>query len=431
MNERTVFRSEKLREEYTRITHKSGLDIYVFPKKMATAYAIFATKYGGGDSRFKLAGDSEFVDVPYGVAHFLEHKMFENENGEDTFARFGALGADINAYTAYDRTAYHFQCTENVYQSLAELLSFVTHPYFTPENVQKEQGIIAQEIQMRVDNPFTRRYFQMLQALYHDPQVYTDICGTLDSIAQITAKTLYDCYRVFYNLSNMALVVCGDVTVEEVLAVADATLPIQAPVEIIRDIPPEHRAIVSPKLSGAMDVSMPLFAIGIKDFPRNLADAERMRRHAALSILCKMLFDQSGDLYNSLYAEGLISGTLQYGYEIGPAIAYVSVCGKSEKPDTVLARVKAAVADALKNGLSHAAFLRCKRVLYADFVGSFDATADIANLMLDFLFEGVEPLSYLALLEKITFEEITQLLHEVFKPEMYAMSVVYPKEEEK
>ncbi|MBQ3125913.1 MAG: insulinase family protein, partial [Clostridia bacterium] len=164
-NERTVFRSELLREEYTKISHHSGLDIYVFPKKLSTAYAIFATKYGSVDTRFKLAGDSEFVEIPDGVAHFLEHKMFENEDGIDTFEKFSAYGADANAYTSHNRTAYLFSCTTHFRESLTELLTYVTHPYFTPETVQKEQGIIGQEIRMGDDNPGTRRYYQLLQSL--------------------------------------------------------------------------------------------------------------------------------------------------------------------------------------------------------------------------------------------------------------------------
>lgn len=427
-NERTVFRSERLREEYTKIAHKSGLDIYVFPKKLTTTYAIFATKYGSVDTRFKLAGDSEFVTIPDGVAHFLEHKMFENEDGVDTFARFGVYGADANAYTSHNRTAYLFSCTEHFRESLTELLTYVTHPYFTSENVQKEQGIIGQEIRMGDDNPSTRRYYQLLKALFHGRQIYTHICGTVDSIAQITDKTLYDCYRVFYNLSNMALVVCGDVQVDEVLAVADEVLPMEEPVEIIRDLTPEPAAIVSPKVSCQMEVAQPIFSIGIKDDPHALSDIDRVRREAALSILCEMLFNKTGNLYNSLYEEGLISGGLGFGYDNNPTYAYVGIDGESRDPDTVLAWIKSAVADAQKNGLSRTAFTRCKRVMYADFVKEFDSTSEIADLMLDYLFAGIEPLSYAELLDAVTFEDVEKLLAEVFKPEAYAMSVVYPQE---
>lgn len=428
-NERTVFRSERLREEYTKISHKSGLDIYVFPKKLTTTYAIFATKYGSVDTRFKLAGDERFVEIPDGVAHFLEHKMFANEDGIDSFEKFSAFGADANAYTSHNRTAYLFSCTEKFRESLTELLTYVTHPYFTPESVAKEQGIIGQEIRMGDDNPGTRRYYQLLRALFHGRQIYTHICGTVESIAEITDRTLYDCYRVFYNLSNMALVVCGDVTVDEVLAVADEVLPIQTPVEIIRDTMPEPADIVSPKISSEMEVAQPIFSIGIKDDPYALSAIDRVRREAAFSILLDMLFNKSSEIYNSLYEDGLISGGLGFGYDNNPTYAYIGLSGESRDPDTVLERIKAAVANAQQNGLSRTAFTRCKRVMYADFVKDFDSTSDIADLMLDYLFAGIEPLSYAELLDEVTFEDVEALLNEAFKPERYAISVVYPRKE--
>ncbi len=428
-NERTVFRSERLREEYTKISHKSGLDIYVFPKKLSTTYAIFATRYGSVDTRFKLAGDSEFVELPGGVAHFLEHKMFENEDGIDTFEKFSAYGADANAYTSHNRTAYLFSCTDHFRESLTELLTYVTHPYFTPETVQKEQGIIGQEIRMGDDNPGTRRYYQLLRALFHGPQIYTHICGTVESIAQITDRLLYDCCRVFYNLSNMALVVCGDVSVEEVLAVVDAVLPIEQPVEIIRDTTPEPAEIVSSRISSEMEVAQPIFMIGIKDDPYALSVVDRVRREAAFSILLDMLFNQSSEIYNTLYEDGLITGGLGYGYDNNPTYAYVSLSGESRDPEAVLARIRASIADAQKNGLSETAFVRSKRVMYAEFVKEFDSTSNIADLMLDYLFADIEPLSYAELLDAVTLADVEALLRDVFDPAKYAMSVVYPRKE--
>ncbi|MBR7184995.1 MAG: insulinase family protein [Clostridia bacterium] len=429
MSECTVFRSASLRETYTKIKHKSGLDIYVFPKKLTTTYAIFATRYGSVDTRFKLAGDADFSEVPDGVAHFLEHKMFDNEDGVDSFARFSAYGADANAYTSHHRTAYLFSCTENFSESLAELLTYVTHPYFTPESVAKEQGIIGQEIRMGDDNPAHRRYYNLLRALFHGKQIYTNICGTVESIAQITDQILYDCCRVFYHPCNMALVVCGDVTVEEVLTIADQHLPMREPVEIIREYPPEPESVYMPKITAEMSVAQPMFSIGIKDPCANHEPADRLRREAAFSILCEMLFNKSGDLYNTLYREGLLLGGLGYGYESNPGYAYVSLNGNSHDPDAVLARIKAAIADAQQNGLSATAFARCKRVMYAEFVRDFDSTADIADMMLDFVFADVEPLSYAEVLDSITFAEVEALLKEAFCPERFAMSVINPIKE--
>ena len=430
MSERKTYRSDLLGEEYTLIRHKSGLDIYVFPKRLTTAYAVLATNYGAADTRFRLAGDEAWVDVPDGVAHFLEHKMFANEDGIDSFEKFGALGANANAYTSHDQTAYLFSCSEKFEESLKELLTYVTHPYFTPESVEKEQGIIAQEIRMGDDNPSSQRYYQLLRALYHNRQVYTHICGTLDSIAEITDQTLYDCYRVFYNLSNMVLVICGDVDIDAVLNVADQILPVQSRVEILRDSPGEPREIVHGKLSCHMEVAQPIFAIGIKDDPYGLAPAERVRRGNALDILCEMLFNQSGELFNSLYREGLLAGSLGFGYDEGRTYAFVGLSGESPDPDAVFERIKAAVENAKKNGLSRTDFIRCKRVMYAELVREFDSTSDIADLILDAVQSGIEPFDFVSILDSVTFEDVESVLHEVFRPESYALSVIYPKEEQ-
>lgn len=430
MNERKTYRSDLLGEEYTLIHHKSGLDIYVFPKRLTTTYAVFATEYGAADTRFRLAGDEAWIDVPDGVAHFLEHKMFANEDGIDSFEKFGVLGANANAYTSHDQTAYLFGCSEKFEESLEELLTYVTHPYFTPESVEKEQGIIAQEIRMGDDNPSSRRYYQLLRALYGNRQIYTPICGTVESIAQITDQTLYDCYRVFYNLSNMVLVICGDVEVNTVLAAADRILPVQEKVEILRDRSEEPRDAIHSKLSCRMEVAQPIFTIGIKDDPFSFAPADRVRRGNALDILCEMLFNQSGELFNSLYQEGLITGSLGFGYDEGRTYAFVGLSGESPNPEAVLARVRKAVEDAKKNGLSRTDFTRCKRVMYAELVREFDSTSDIADLILDAVQSGIEPFDFVSILDSVTFEDVENVLHEVFRPEAYALSVIYPKEEE-
>ena len=180
MNNVTTKRNEFLKEEYYTYRHKSGLSVYVFPKKLSTTYALFATRYGSIDSKFKLAGDKDFTTVPDGIAHYLEHKLFENPNGEDTFSRFAKFGASANAYTGNTMTAYLFSCTSNFGESLEVLLDFVKTPYFTPETVEKEQGIIAQEIKMYDDHPFRRLYHMMLEAMYEKHNVLINVAGTVE-----------------------------------------------------------------------------------------------------------------------------------------------------------------------------------------------------------------------------------------------------------
>ena len=213
-----------LGEEYRIYRHPCGLDIYIFPKKMTTAYALFGTKYGSLDNRLIDSEGNEKI-VPDGIAHFLEHKLFSNEDGTDSFERFSALGADANAYTSFNKTVYLFSCTDHFYESLAELIDFVTNPYFTKESVASEVGIISEEIRMYRDHPADRCFYGMLEGLYEHHSIRRNICGTVRSISRITPELLYDCYHSYYQFSNMALVICGDVDDEEVLKIAKAHLP--------------------------------------------------------------------------------------------------------------------------------------------------------------------------------------------------------------
>ena len=216
-------KSERAGDSYYKIDHPSGLTVYVYPKEgYNSAYAIIGTKYGSVNTCFSLDG-GEKITVPDGIAHYLEHKLFESEDG-DAFARYAKTGASANAYTSFEKTCYLFSCTDKFDESFEILLDFVQSPYFTAETVAKEQGIIGQEIKMYDDSPDWRVMFNMLEKMYHHHPVKIDIAGTVESIAEITAEKLYQCYNTFYNLNNMALCVAGNVTVEQVLKTCDRML---------------------------------------------------------------------------------------------------------------------------------------------------------------------------------------------------------------
>lgn len=423
-------RSEFLREEYYSYKHKSGLDVYVFPKKLSTAYALFATKYGSIDSKFKLEGDGKFTTVPDGIAHYLEHKLFENPSGEDTFTRYAKFGASANAYTGNTMTAYLFSCTSNFSESLEVLLDFVTTPYFTPETVEKEQGIIAQEIRMYDDHPFRRLYHMLLESMYEKHNVRINVAGTVESISHITADILYECYRVFYNLSNMMLIVCGDVTVDEVNKVCDKVLKEQKPVNIIRDYPEEKAEVFMARNECAMQVAKPLFGIGIKDVDISEDGTERMKKAAAADILNDVLFGKAGEFFNKLYEEGLISGQFDAGYSSCKSFAFNSLFGESDDPETVYARFCECVENAKENGLCKEDFERSKRALYANTVKWFDSTDDIANNFLQFKLDDGDLLDYADVIAGVTYEDVTELLHKAYKNEYYSLAIVKPLETE-
>lgn len=413
----TVFESKLLGERYVRFSHPCGLPIYVFPKKMSTAHALFATHFGSVDGG---------ADFPAGIAHFLEHKLFSNEDGSDSFECFSAFGADANAYTSHTRTVYLFSATDRFYDSLGELIDFVTHPYFTPQTVEKEQGIIGEEIRMCRDNPYDKCYYSMLDGLYFSHPVKTEICGSISSIAKITDKTLYDCYRAYYRPSNMALVVCGDVDPEEVFRFADAHLPLAWGDDAVKrsfcDEPPRaHRALVE----SVGQVAKPIFAIGVKecDIPQDLA-----RREAAMAVLCEMLFSQSGELYESLFERGLISPDFSAEYALTRGFGFLQIAGEADDPRAVYDEICAYLARKAREGLSREDFERCRRVEFSEYIKSFDSTEEIANALLSFAFDGASLFEYADIINSLTFEEIGQLFAAFFEPSRFTLSVVYPQE---
>lgn len=424
-----IFESTLLREKYYKYTHECGLDIYVFPKKLSSTYALLGTHYGSIDNSFSLEGDEKTVSVPDGIAHFLEHKLFANEDGSDSFEHFSAIGADANAYTTFNKTAYLFSCTENFEAALSELIDFVTHPYFTDESVKKEQGIIAQEIKMYDDSPTEACYYGMLESLYEHHIIRRNICGSVESIEKITPELLYECYRVFYNPSNMALIVCGDVTPDEVIRIADEHLARECPkIKIIRatENSSESASVFKARSEKRMKVSKPIFNIGIKDTDIPASPVERQKKDAAMSILNEILFSRAGKLYSELFESAMISPEMSYCYTINESFAFNSIAGEADDPDAVLAKIREHIKKTAAKGLSISDFERGKRVMYAEFVKEFDSTEGIANNLFSFVFDGAEILGYADIINSISFDDVSALFEKVFKDEFFTISVVYP-----
>ena len=430
MTEKQIFESPLLCEKYEKITHPSGLDIYVFPKKLTTAYAVFGVKYGSIHNRFTTTDGTEVV-LPDGVAHFLEHKLFANEDGSDSFERFSQFGADANAYTSFNKTAYLFSCTENFESALEELLRFVTHPYFTKKSVASEVGIIAEEIKMYDDNPSDRCFYGMLEGMYENHSIRRNICGSVASISKITPELLYDCYNTFYNLHNMALIVCGDIDTDTVLKVADAELPkhtLPFSAKTIDENAGEAPEVFAPYVERKMQVSKPIFNIGIKDVEIPQDPTARQKKDAVMAILDEMIFSRAGKLYSSLFERELISPNMSYGYSISKSSAYNSLAGEADDPKKVLEEILAYIDELRKNGLSYEDFLRGKRVMYAEFVKSFDSTDNIANNLLSFICEDAELLSYADIIDSVTFEDVQTAFETAFLPARITLSVILPLE---
>ena len=431
MTDRMLFKSDLLSESYERISHPSGLDIYVFKKDFTSTYAIFGVKYGSIHNRF-TAADGSVLTVPDGIAHFLEHKLFTNEDGSDSFERFSEYGSDANAYTSFNKTAYLFSCTENFDKSLHELLRFVTHPYFTKRSVKTEIGIIGEEIKMYDDSPSDRCFYGMLEGMYKTHSIRRNICGSAKSISKITPEILYSCYNTFYNLRNMALVVCGNVDTDEVIRIADEELCTPAPafnvtVENENDL--EAPEAFCHYVEQRMHTAKPIFNIGFKDTAIPGDARARQKKDAVMSILDEMIFSRAGELYSSLFERGLISPGMSYGYTIAPTSAYNSIAGEADDPKQVLREIFDHIESIRKKGLSYEDFLRGKRVMYAEFVKSFDSTDSIANNLITFVFEDAELLSYADILSSVSFEDVCEAFDKQFDPESVTLSVILPKEQ--
>ena len=419
-----VIENLKVKEKVYTEKLENGLTVMIIPKKgFQKKYVIWGTNYGSNDSKFVVPGEDKETEVPKGVAHFLEHKMFEQESGVNSLDTLTALGVDANAYTTNDHTAYLFECTENFYPALNELMDYVQHPYFTDENVEKEKGIIGQEIMMYDDYPEWRVYLNALEAMYHEHPVKLDITGTIETISHIDKEILYKCYNTFYNPSNMAMVICGDFEPQELLEeIKKRLVNKDASGEIKRIYPEEPETIVKEKIEQQMDVSQPLYVIGIKD---KLADIkERVKKHIAIEILLNMIIGKSSKLYKELYDEGIAYVTPSLDYEYSRGYAHILITGQSTQPEEVYKRFKQTVSNMKNSELDEKEFNRIKKRIYGTYVKEYNDTAGISRMFLADFFKGINSFDYLEEIATINKAYVQQVLKDVFDEQKMIISVI-------
>lgn len=419
-----IIENSKVKEKLYVEKLENGLTIMIIPKKgIQKKYVIWGTNYGSNDNKFIVPGEAEETEVPKGVAHFLEHKMFEQESGVNSLDTLTALGVEANAYTTNDHTAYLFECTENFYPALDELMDYVQHPYFTDENVEKEKGIIGQEIMMYDDYPEWKVYLNALEAMYHEHPVKLDITGTIETISHIDKEILYKCYNTFYNPSNMAMVVCGDFEPEKLLEeIKSRLVKKEANGEIKRIYPEEAEDIVQEKIEQNMDVSQPLFTIGIKD---KVADnKEKVRKHIAIEILLNMIIGKSSKLYKELYDEGLLFSVPSIDYEFSRGYAHILVTGQSPEPEKVYEKFKDTVSKMKESSIDIPEFNRIKKRIYGEYVKEYNDTADIARMFLADFFKEINSFDYLEEIPTINEQYLEQILKNVFDDKKMIISVI-------
>jgi predicted Zn-dependent peptidase len=420
-----IIKDLKTNAEYTKIKHKTGLTILVWEmENFSSSMALFGTKYGSINTSFRIKGEPDFTTVPEGIAHFLEHKLFENEDC-DVFDLYAKTGANANAFTSFDKTAYLFSCTDNFNESLKILLDFVQAPYFTKESVDKEQGIIGQEIQMTNDNPNWKVFFNLLDCLYFEHPVKIDIAGTKDSIAKIDADLLYKCYNTFYNLNNMVLCVAGNVKVQDILRISDECLKENTPIEIESIFPEEPLKVVKKSNEHIQAVGVPMFSVGYKMQP--YTGKENLKSEIITTIIADILTDTASPFYKKMSDRGLINSSFDCEVFNGDGFFSLIFSGESNDPYTLQKELNDLFESAKIQGLDREHFENLRRDNYGGVIKHFNNVSAVAEMLLTDYFAGVNSFDALDILRSLKFEEVQEFLVKNINTENSAISIVSSK----
>ncbi|WP_068619223.1 EF-P 5-aminopentanol modification-associated protein YfmH [Paenibacillus tuaregi] len=421
---------EQLQETLYHEVMDNGLQVYVLPKPgFKKTYATFTTKYGSIDNHFRVEGQEE-ISVPDGIAHFLEHKMFEEPEG-DIFATFASQGASANAFTSFDQTSYLFSATENIPANLETLINFVQNPYFTDQNVEKEKGIIGQEIGMYADNPDWRVYFGLIEAMYKTHPVHIDIAGTVESIGTITKETLYTCYNAFYHPSNMLLFIVGGVEPEEVFELVrtnQAKKNYQPQGDIDRLFEDEPAGVNERRRVTRLPVSLPKCLFGFKETRLGITGEERVKLDLTTKLVLDLLFGSSTELYQKLYDMDLISDSFGHEYNSDPNYAFSAIGGDTRDPDELLRVVTEEINTLMEAGFKAENFERARKKKIGGYLRMMNSPENIAHEFTRYRLRGGDFFNVLPLYESITLEDVNQRLRDHINWDQLAVSLVVSPE---
>ena len=420
-----AIRYPELDETLYRTTLENGLTVLVVPRKGFTKkLAYFVTDYGSIHTDFVLEG--KVWKAPAGVAHFLEHKMFDLPGKRDVSAEFAAMGAMTNAFTSYDMTAYYFSCTENFDDCLRLLLEFVSTPYFTEESVAKEMGIIDQEIGMNEDAPDSVIFDKLMEALFHQHPIRVPILGTSDTIREITPEILHACHRAFYTPGNMLLCVVGDVEPEQVKTIAREMLGTEKK-EVGVKMRPWQEDMTRPaaETETAMEVAMPMFNMAFKAEPLGTGDAA-IRMEMVADLAAEALFGESSELYLRLYEEGLIDSSFGGGFETIDGCAMLMCSGDSENAQAVRDAIVEQAAKLVAEGLPEKNFQRMKRSAFGRRIRALDSFDATCFRICAYHFSDFDYFRFPEIYRSIGANEICGFLNRVVKEERCSLSVIHP-----
>ncbi len=402
------------------IKHRSGCTICLYPMgEFSSAYAILGTKYGSVDTTFKTKYDNDYITVPEGIAHYLEHKLFENDEC-DAFELYAKTGAHANAFTSFDCTAYLFASTQEFSENLRILLNLVQQPYFTDENVEKERGIITQEIKMYLDDPGTRVFYNCMSGIYYSNPARIDIAGTVDSIQNIDKELLYRCYNTFYNLNNMVLSIAGNFDPEEALGICDELLKCKEDPEIDVIIPTEPSEVKEKKIIQKLACAMPLFQLGFKiPYPENT-----LKDYLAFNIMLETALGDSSEFYGRLYDEGIINDSFGVGVSKGRGFFVPIICGIAHDPDRVAQEVFKELSRLKKEGLSHENVRTSIKMTYGELF-SFDNAEKVARSGMMAQFEDRDIFSAAETAASLTYDDAMEMLNRL-DLDNYCLSIIEP-----
>lgn len=413
-------------EKLYQVEYDSGLRAYLLPKKkFSKQFAVYATNYGSIDNKFKGPDDNDFTEVPDGIAHFLEHKLFEQED-ENAFEKFSRLGSSPNAYTNYTSTAYFFSSTDNFMENFKILLDFVQNPHLTDENVEKEKGIISQEIKMYEDDPDSKVFKNLMECLYTNNPINKDIAGTIESINKINKDILYKCYNTFYHPSNMVIFAAGDIDIKKVSNIIEEKVNKPYKGEIKREFPSEPEGIKKDYAEGKLSVSIPMFNLGFKDSRRGLKGKQLLKNILTSNILLDMMFGRSSNFYNKLYEQGLINNGFDSNFIGGERYCFTIIGGESNDPNGVRQSVMDEVKKSAKNGLDNNTFDRLKKLHIGRMLRQLDDIEGTAHAFVNFIFNDIMIFDYIEILNDLTFNDVSQRFAEMFDTKKMAISIINP-----
>ncbi len=418
--QKEIIENKSINEKMYKYILDNGMKVLIIPKENTNKkYVIWGTKFGSIDNHFIEPVNKREVKVPDGVAHYLEHKMFEQKSGVDSLYTLMALGLDANAYTTNDHTAYLFSGCENFYKGLDELMDYVQNPYFTDQNVEKERGIIGQEIGMYDDDPFWKLYLNTMKCLYKNNPITLDIAGTVESISKITKEILYDCYTTFYHPSNMTMCISGNFNPDELIEeVKKRLIPHEKVGKIIRIYPEYENDINEKRKEATMKINMPMFMIGYRDFAK---DEDKIKKDVAQKIIYNSILGKCSKIYNEMYEKGLLFHEIDFEYEFSDEYAHTMLSGETKNIDEVYE----IITNALENiEISKEDFERSKKRLYGEYVGSFEDVEDVGRMVLADSMKGINSFDYINEINNITLEECKKIQKQIFKKEKAVLSIV-------